>query len=212
MPENVDTRLAAETDMKVWTWVRKKASRDRDLSAALDILKYFVIHQGLLPLHVDAANKLLEKSNADENESMIPDNPTPLVKTGGKDPAVILKRMQDAGMLRGKNGAKAFDLLKQSKHWSQAQLEFATELADKIQKSAIVYVGLKEIADYGKGGRFIESLVESFDDWGSYTPKQLEAARNNLVQQTGHDPVEELERMSAPKKPIAPDPNATPFD
>ncbi len=111
MPDNVNQALAADTDMKMWTWVRQRAARDKDLSAALDIMKYFVIHGTLLPLHIDAANELMAGKSVDNVGSLTHDEVPEPVKVDRHDPAVVLKRLFSAGMLRGKNGTKAHELL-----------------------------------------------------------------------------------------------------
>jgi hypothetical protein len=93
-------------------------------------------------------------------------------------------------MLRGRNGSKAMSLLQQADHWTSSQASYAESLAKQIQLSALVYTSLRDIAEQGRGGRFVESLVESFDDWGSYTDNQLQKAIKIVIDETGEDPRE----------------------
>ncbi len=181
----IDNALAADLNGKLWEWARRRAVRDRDMSAALDIMRHFAENNLMLQAQADAAQTILR-------------GPEPAAPPAGPakekgDPGDVLERLSRAGMLRGRNGQKAMNLLEQRGRWSPAQLSFAASIASDIEKSAIIYVAVKEIAEESSGNRFAESMaesmVESFDEWGSYTAKQQDAACAMVERETGSDPL-----------------------
>jgi hypothetical protein len=240
----VDPKLAAEMDAKLWEYARKKSIRDKDLSAVLDVLKHYAVSNYMIPAHLEVATSILAKPTYTE-----PTNPTvhmPLVptdkplrstnesamddlaETRNENAETLLRRLSAAGMLRGKKGNTAMELLTKADRWSASQSDFAKSLSKEIRDSALVYVALKEITEssYGSGSRFAESLVESFDEWGCYTARQLEAARDMVIRDAGSDPLEAVvkptqtspmqtpttgPRIAPPKKAGPIDDNDIPF-
>lgn len=200
----LDPVQAADLDARLWDWIRKRYVRDKDMSAALDVLKHYAQNNYMLPMHGQVAKEVLMGQQASEPSSAPPApepirSPAPMSSAADRaDPAAVLERLRKGGMLRGRNGMKAVSLLEQKDHWSDAQRRFASDIASSIQKSAIVFVAVRDHAGSGVGGRFFESLVECFDEWGSYTPKQLETACASLENQTGHDPLKDAFGRSNP--------------
>lgn len=190
----IDNALAAELDGKLWEWARKRAARDRDLSAALDIMRHFATNNLMPQAQADAAQNILKVQEAPP----APAPPPPSAPKPKGDPGDVLERLSNAGMLRGRNGQKAMSLLEQRGRWSAAQSSFAASLANDIERSAIIYVAVKEIAEEQSGNRFAENLVESFDEWGSYTPKQQDAACGMVEKETGSDPLKAAFAKSNP--------------
>jgi len=214
MPEKygcVDPQTAADTETALWAWLRGRYYKDKDLSAALDILRQYSANGVMLPVHVEAAQAIMKGKPLDA--TLVAEEPPK--ETTASDPAKILRSLADGGLLRGRNGMKAVSLLEQSHHWTAAQAKYAADLAHMIRRSALLFVSLREMAEAGDGGRFAESLVESFDDWGSYTESQIEKARGMVMDRTGKDPLEPLDKRQMdmfkkdrPQVPGIPDPPA----
>ena len=211
----VEPEVAEDMDTKLWAWVRMKSIRDKDMSAALDLLKYYARNNSMSKTHIEVAQSIIAKPIY-QDPSMAPD-PKPIVpaadKTKDEDPEELLKRLKAGGMLRGHKGQKARSLLLQAGDWTQPQANFAKSLSKNIRNSALLYVAVKELVDARRGEYFAESLVESFDEFGGYTERQLEAGCAMVERETGDDPLKVLlkPKTESPKARDRKDDDDIPF-
>jgi hypothetical protein len=166
-------------------------------------------------IHIEAAQSIIGKPIY-QDPAMAP-APKPVApaadKTKDEDPEELLKRLKAGGMLRGRKGQKAISLLLQAGKWSTSQADFAKNLSKDIRNSALLYVAVKELVDARQGGYFAESLVESFDEFGGYTERQLEAGCAMVERETGDDPLKVLlkPKIEIPKARDRKDDDDIPF-
>ena len=169
----LDPQFAAELDLRLWERLKASVSKDKDLSAAVDILKFYANTNYMTTAHGEAAKEILAKPMYQPAGAAPATAQAPTSRS--EDPANILARLSAGGMLRGKNGEKAMDLLGKASRWSSAQAQYARDLAAQIRDSALIYNAIDDaLAEHESG--FLSSLHESFDEWGTYTPKQMSAA------------------------------------
>ena len=187
LPNMVDSQTADELELRLWDWARATAASNKDLSACLDILRNHTVNGYMTVLQSEAAQQILSKKVYQKASEELPQAPV-VIEPVGNSPKHILASLSAAGMLVGRKGETAMELLSKCEHWTDSQERFARSLAVEIRDAAIVNMAIRNMETRTE---FLSSVLEAYETWGSYTPKQLGIARAIIKNQTGADPLAE---------------------
>jgi hypothetical protein len=229
-PVRLDDKYAAEVVARLWKWARSKALqyKDTDMGYALDVLHSYDVNRFLTMAHAETAKVVLSRpvyQPSDQPQApplpppvAAPQSPPPMANpaqgTKLEDPIALLGRLNITGMLHRqhgdttiptRNGEKALSLMDQSGRWSDAQRKYATSLAVNIRDAALLLVAMRDCVDRGDAGRteeFFNSLIDSYDTWGTYTPGQIEAARRTLNRLGEPDPLDAVTLANPDQLPL----------